>query len=487
MRSKNPSGNDRGVPRRAVVYARISSDRSGEQLGVARQQRDCEALAEQLGWTVAEVLVDNDISASTGKRRPSYEKLIEGLQRGTYDAVICWHPDRLYRRTLELERLIDAVEQCRAQVATVRAGHIDLTTPSGRLVARQLAVVARYEVEHASEKIKAKHRELAERGAPHGGHRPFGWERDQRTPNEAEQKVLRELVDRALAGTPVRVLTRWLNEQGVPTPQGADEWKHQSVRRMLLSPRLAGLRVSNGVVVGEAAWDPVVTLDEHTRLKALLSPRRTPAAPRVSFLAGLIWCGRCGEGKLQGGRQRRSNGTVRRFNCGACESNGILAEPVEQLVVEQIARLCDVPHFVLDPGTDDSVADVLAIEAEIERIGEALGNGDISIEVAAAAERRARERLAIARSKVTASTPLYALRQGSGADLLARWPEMALDEQARIVRSWIARIEVAPVTKRQNKLDLGRVTITWRDEVAPLVRAADPERIHPWIANRNRA
>jgi DNA invertase Pin-like site-specific DNA recombinase len=36
---------------------------------------------------------------------------------------------------------------------TVRASAIDLATPSGRIVARQLGAVARFEVEHASERI----------------------------------------------------------------------------------------------------------------------------------------------------------------------------------------------------------------------------------------------------------------------------------------------------------------------------------------------
>ena len=43
----------------AVIYCRISSDRAGEGLGVARQQEDCEKLAKQLGWKVARVIIDN--------------------------------------------------------------------------------------------------------------------------------------------------------------------------------------------------------------------------------------------------------------------------------------------------------------------------------------------------------------------------------------------------------------------------------------------
>ena len=55
---------------RAGIYARISSDREGEQLAIARQLADCEALAERKGWHVAERYVDADISAYSGRVRP---------------------------------------------------------------------------------------------------------------------------------------------------------------------------------------------------------------------------------------------------------------------------------------------------------------------------------------------------------------------------------------------------------------------------------
>jgi site-specific DNA recombinase len=53
------------------VYARISSDPSDTALGVARQVKDCLALAETKGWQVGEVFSDNDVSATSGRPRPS--------------------------------------------------------------------------------------------------------------------------------------------------------------------------------------------------------------------------------------------------------------------------------------------------------------------------------------------------------------------------------------------------------------------------------
>jgi hypothetical protein len=46
---------------RAALYVRISSDRGGAGLGVARQEEDCRALCARLGWRPVEVYADNDV------------------------------------------------------------------------------------------------------------------------------------------------------------------------------------------------------------------------------------------------------------------------------------------------------------------------------------------------------------------------------------------------------------------------------------------
>jgi site-specific DNA recombinase len=73
----------RSTVRRAAIYCRISLDRAGAGLGVARQQEDCRELAIRLGWPVAEVYVDNDVSAYSGKPRPAWQQLLAQVGSGT--------------------------------------------------------------------------------------------------------------------------------------------------------------------------------------------------------------------------------------------------------------------------------------------------------------------------------------------------------------------------------------------------------------------
>src|ERR1035441_2327108 len=83
---------------RAAIYARISSDRDGDQLGVRRQLKDCEALATRKGWEVAERYVDDDVSAYSGRVRPEYRRMLDDLAAGVVGAGVVWDRDRLHRR-----------------------------------------------------------------------------------------------------------------------------------------------------------------------------------------------------------------------------------------------------------------------------------------------------------------------------------------------------------------------------------------------------
>ena len=73
-------------------------------------RQDCELLCAQRGWDVVAVLVDNDMSATSGKRRPGFEEALRLLADGTVDVLVSWHLDRLQRTPKDLERLLDAAQ-----------------------------------------------------------------------------------------------------------------------------------------------------------------------------------------------------------------------------------------------------------------------------------------------------------------------------------------------------------------------------------------
>ena len=72
-----------------------------------RQIADCERLAGERGYVVADRYVDDDVSAWSGKRRPEYERMLDDLRAGVIGGVVVWHVDRLTRHPKELEAVIE--------------------------------------------------------------------------------------------------------------------------------------------------------------------------------------------------------------------------------------------------------------------------------------------------------------------------------------------------------------------------------------------
>src|SRR2546426_3620371 len=120
-----------------AIYARISDDRQ-EGAGVGAQLKDCRALVKGHGWGPTSEFVDNDVSAFSGKPRPQYTAMLQGVRAGSIDRVVVWHIDRLYRQPRELEDLIDLADRGRVQVVTCHAGDLNLGTDDGITMARVL-------------------------------------------------------------------------------------------------------------------------------------------------------------------------------------------------------------------------------------------------------------------------------------------------------------------------------------------------------------
>jgi DNA invertase Pin-like site-specific DNA recombinase len=290
------------MKRRAGIYARISKDRKGDKLGVERQEAECRKLAGEMGWDVVDLYIDDDLSAYSRKRRPGWERLLSDMESRAIDAVLALHPDRFARNLRDLEDLIDAVESSRCLMKTVHFDHYDLATRSGRMIARVISVVAREESEAKAERYCDKHADLARLGRWKGGPRPYGYDvaRDLMdkpigdgrlviVPEEAA--VIRDAVERALAGETLYSICSDLNVRQVPTAQGA-QWRTQTMRRILTDWTHVGIREHRGEPMGEATWPPIIGEADHRRLRLLLldPSRAVRRRARVFLLSGGYAC-----------------------------------------------------------------------------------------------------------------------------------------------------------------------------------------------------
>jgi site-specific DNA recombinase len=209
---------------------------------------------------------------------------------------LIYHVDRLTRRPIELEQFLDVLTAAKVRhVRFVAGGELDVGNGDGLLILRMLLTVAAHESSTKSRRVKRKMQQNAEAGLPHGGYRrPFGYDDDKVTVRADEAQIIRALADRYLAGESLRSLATWLDEQGVSTVSGTS-WRTPTLRALLASGRIAGLRDHQGQVIGKAVWEPIITERTRARILSRMAEQKASGrrSPRRYLLSGLLRCSRC--------------------------------------------------------------------------------------------------------------------------------------------------------------------------------------------------
>jgi DNA invertase Pin-like site-specific DNA recombinase len=371
--------------RRAAIYARISQDREGAGIKVEDQEKDCRQLARRLGLEVVEVFTDNDLSAHRGKKkRPGYGGLLAAVRAGQVDAVLCTHADRLLRSVKEMEGYIDTCQDRDVPTYQVMAGQLDLATASGKRNARLAAVIAEGEVDQMIERMRAARLHRVTEGKWTGGRRPFGYEADGVTVNQAEAEALRWAASQVLAGVSLNATVAKLNKRGVRTATGK-EWQPTELRRVLVRPRNAGLTVHRGEIVGRAEWPAILDEDTRRGVSAVLGDptRRTnTTTARQWLLSGLARCGVCGDfvrstspGSSHG-RQTKPGYTCRSGKHVVRDAAELDAY-MENVILERLSRPAAAELLAPDQRGDTSALHLrdAALRARLDELGRLCGEG----------------------------------------------------------------------------------------------------------------
>ena len=437
----------------AAIYCRISYDRTGEGLGVERQEQECRALAEQRGLTIDQVYVDNDISATSGVARPAFDQMLAAKP----DAIIAWHQDRLLRLTRDLERVI----ALNVPIYTVTAGTLELATPSGRAVARTVAAWSQYEGEQKAVRQKSANDQRAADGKP-AGQVGYGFRRDgaRVIVEPSEAAVIREARDRTLAGDSLRAVCADLQARGVATPGKSGRWNTTTLKQLLLRESLAGLRRHRGVVVGEMHPDVprILSVDDHERLRAVLNdPRRrtSPVGRSPKYLlGGIARCGKCGGVmvRLVGRMTRTQSGSKRQPPAYACsECHGVRRKQdlvdavVEGIIVKRLEQPDALDLFARgDEGAASQARAALeAIDARLSNAADAYAAGALELDQLTRITTQLRsDREAHARA-LERSMPAAVPPDLAGPQAAKRWAALSMDAK-RAVLQMLVRVTILP-------------------------------------------
>lgn len=455
-----------------AIYVRQSEDKDGLEAAVQRQESACRMYAEAKGWDSPELYADNSISASSGKVRPAFEKLIRDVEAGTITGLVVFHLDRLTRSMNDLTRVIEAGQAHRANIACVHGVSLDLGDPTGVAVAQILTAIASMEVKHKGNRQKAANRQRAEAGKAFWSRRPFGYDR---TPEgevftvEAEAELIRTGSESLLGGATLSSVMREWNDAGSRTTAGG-KWGVTQVRRLMLNPRYAGQRIYNGEDMGVGEWAAILSPEVHKSLEIMLTdPRRRTAPDDLNskyLLSGIVACYKCGS-PLYASPHKAKGRSIMVYRClgGYCIQRQM--EPVDdlisQVVTARLARPDAASLFVNSDALADLRLKATDLRGRRDALAALLAEGLLSPTAVREQSAKISRELLQTETAMSAAEGINPLASVIGAlDVPRAWEALPLASKKQVIRS-LMDVTLLPAGKG-TRFNPEHVKIEWKSE-----------------------
>lgn len=476
---------ERPAERLAVRYRRMSFDDSDEQL--RRQADDVDVICELHDYRTKPewLFTDDDESGNEDTRfrqrkgeRPglaALDAVVGDLARqGHAVTVVAWVPSRLFRDAGHKERYFRRWARLGDVRVHTKQGVWNPKDPRDRFVSTVVAGADQYYSDDVREKVVRAHDDRRAAGLPATGWPGFGHVRacgcgpksgrcsssdhDRWVAEPEEAALVADAARRLINGTAnLTTIAREWESKGIPTRLGSTQWRLTSLRKMLLSPRLAGILVNKGHEVGRSdAVEPI--LDEQTfrRLFEVLTRRNHGQRSHrgKQLLTGLLLCGVCGR-SLNSNVKKGSHGqnNVRVYGCRADGQCNIKGEAVERVYVEKLfERLSDRRFTAALARADDEtgliVEELRLQNAELDALKGHADRLAVDIYVAKydAITTRVDElhRLLGATAAIDVASPWV----GRAPVLRAAWADMSTDEQRALLGAVVGRAKIMPAERR---------------------------------------
>lgn len=213
-----PHTKERTPTLRAVGYARVSTEeQESSGLGLDAQRDTIERECERRGWPLKHL--HHDVASGKSlRRRPAFGDALRTLADGRAEVLVVAKLDRLSRSVGDFAEVLALSRSGSWEIDVCDLG-VDTTTPSGKMVAQVMMVLAEWEREMISDRTRSALAVARSRGTTLG--RP-------RNVSDETVRLIRVLRD---SGSSWAKVAETLTGEGVPTAQGG-QWRASTVRKL---------------------------------------------------------------------------------------------------------------------------------------------------------------------------------------------------------------------------------------------------------------
>ncbi|MFC0546891.1 recombinase family protein [Kutzneria chonburiensis] len=475
-----------------AIYDRVSDDRRQDERSVKRQNVANRKAVDSHGWQVFDTYTDNSISASrfAKKERKDWGRLLADLEAGRVQVLMLWESSRGGR---ELERWARLLNTCRDLGVlihiTSRNKTYDVRNADDWRTLADDGVNSTSESDMISTRVRSGMLTAAEMGLP-AGKAAYGLYREYHPRTKAllgqyaspdEAPIVHGIFVRFAKHISATMITKELNEAGVPAPQGGT-WTPASVVQMAKRRIYIAERVYNGLVY-EVDSPTLVSPELFWAVQRVLSdPKRQPhrkdkyiPGSAVHVMGNLAVCDVC-DGRVRVNTMKRKRGPVRVYKCRknhvSIDADG-LDEFALAIVTDRLSRP-DLFEAIATNPTDNKA--IGQLRAKIRQLGQEITEAkqlakDSKLSLADYAEisqakREEVERLEAEARMASVPATLRGLLTPDDrlGDIAERLEELSLAGLREVIRT-VAEIRVGQVGRGRKVplTDPSRVIVRWRN------------------------
>ena len=277
---------------KVAIYARVSTEEQAKEgVSIDTQLAALRKYADLMGWDIAGEYVDPGVSGATDDR-PGFKHLLMDARKHRFNVIAVSKLDRFFRNLRLLLNYIHEFDELSIKFVSI-SETLDTSTPYGKFAVQIMGVIAEFERERISERIRDGRRYRTSQGKWTAGCTLYGYRwlpKEQRWEIiEKEAEIIRYIyqlyLDEKLG---IMQITPRLNDEGKRSRKGG-AFVHSQIHRILSNPAYKGLHplgFKMPVIVDEATWNKAE--------KKRQSARHVRGEIRGWLLQGIGTCGLCG-------------------------------------------------------------------------------------------------------------------------------------------------------------------------------------------------
>ena len=356
---------------RYVIYARKSSENEDRQVqSIDDQVNRLKDLAKQQGFKVVQVLTEAK-SAKRPDNRPVFQEVLDIIESGKADGILCWQINRLSRNPVDSGRLQMMLQD--GIIKSIRTMDREYQpTDNVLLLSVESGMANQFILDLRKNTMRGLESKIAKGWLP--ARAPTGYLNDQlqktiiKDPERFE--LVRKMWDLILTGNynPTKIIDIANDEWGFRTAKrskmGNKPLSHSCAYSIFNNKFYAGIICYDGKEY-PGAHEPMISLDEFERVQQILGKTSKPRPQKHEFaFTGLIRCATCGcmvtaESKTKHVKATGKDATYTYYRCTRRKRDIQCHEPVIKLadLEDQISQ--EIEKFTIDPEFRDWALNVI--------------------------------------------------------------------------------------------------------------------------------